>query len=64
MNDRVMDLPLLLTVTEVAELLRVSRKAVYDMLRHRSLPGARKLGGTWRVHRDTLLEHIATGQGG
>lgn len=56
-------LPVLLTVDETAALLRVSTKAVYDMVRRKQLPGARKIGGTVRIHRDTLLRFITTGQG-
>lgn len=52
-------LPILMTVTEVADLLRVSTKAVYDMVRRGQLPGARKVGGSWRFHRDKLLDWIA-----
>ena len=38
----------LLTVTEVAALLRVSEATVYRMARAHALPGATRVGNSWR----------------
>ena len=54
--------PVVLTVDEVAALLRVNRKTIYDLVQRRELPGARKVGRCIRFHRDTVLHWLA-GQG-
>lgn len=46
--------PEFLTVDEAAELLRLDRKTVYGMATRRELPGARKMGRVYRIHRPTL----------
>jgi excisionase family DNA binding protein len=51
-------LPYLLCVDEVAELLRVSRKAVYCMVDRGELPGVTKIGRRVRFHRDSLLKWL------
>jgi excisionase family DNA binding protein len=48
-------LPTVLCVDEVARLLRINRKTVYEAVAKRLLPGAQRLGRTIRVDRDTLL---------
>lgn len=50
-----------LTVDEVAALLRVNRKTVYEAIAARELPGARKLRGVVRVHRETLVRWFLDG---
>lgn len=57
------DLAPVLTVDEVADLLRVDRKSIYEVIRRGELPGVRRLGRSIRVHRDTVLRWIAEGQG-
>ncbi len=57
------DIPTVLTVEEVAELLRVDRKTVYELIRRGELPGVRRIGRTIRVHRETVLRWLAEGQG-
>ena len=47
-------LPLFLQVEEVAELLRVSRKAIYAMVERNEIPGVTKLGRRLRFRRDAL----------
>jgi excisionase family DNA binding protein len=54
--------PSVLTVDELAALLRVNRKTVYDALSRREIPGARRIGATYRIHRDAVLEWLASGQ--
>lgn len=47
--------PLVLTVDEAAELLRVDRKTVYSMDQRGKLPGVRRVGRAIRIHRPTLI---------
>jgi excisionase family DNA binding protein len=51
-------LPLLLTVDEVARLLRTSRKAVYAMAERLQLPGVTGIGRRLLVRRDDLLSWL------
>jgi excisionase family DNA binding protein len=50
--------PPLLTVIEVATLLRTSRKAVYAMAERAQLPGVTRLGRRLLVRRDDLLSWL------
>jgi excisionase family DNA binding protein len=52
----------ILTVDELAVLLRVNRKTLYDALARGEIPGARRIGGRYRVLRDAVLEWFASGQ--
>jgi len=45
--------PLLLTVKEVSELLRIHRPKVYDLIHEGTIVGF-KLGSDWRVQRDSV----------
>lgn len=56
-------LPEVLTVDEVAELLRVNRKTVYSAIQRGKLP-ARRLGTAIRISRDQVLRWLADGQAG
>ena len=47
-------LPMFLQVEEVADLLRVSRKAVYAMVERDEIPGVMKIGRRLRFRRDVL----------
>jgi excisionase family DNA binding protein len=51
-------LPVLLTVDEVAELLRTSRKAVYAMAERGQLPGVTRIGRRLLVCRDELRSFL------
>lgn len=53
-------LPPLLEAQDVAELLGMSRKAVYDLLKAGTIP-AYKLGGSWIILRDELRDTIEAG---
>ena len=55
--------PPVLKVIELARLLRVNPKTVYASLSRGDIPGARRIGGAWRIHRDAVLRWIASGQG-
>lgn len=48
----------LLTVDEVADLLRTSRKAVYSMVQRGVLPGAVRIGRRLLVNKDRLLTFV------
>jgi excisionase family DNA binding protein len=52
-----------LTVEELAALLRVNRKTVYDALARGEIPGARRIGATYRILRVAVLRWLADGQG-
>ncbi len=45
--------PLLLTVMEVAKLLRIHRPKVYDLIKAGTIDGF-KLGSDWRVKRESI----------
>jgi excisionase family DNA binding protein len=47
----------LMTVKEVAALLRVSPQTLYKMLEQRSIPAV-KVGSQWRFDRDQIREWI------
>ena len=50
--------PLLLTPTEVADLLRTTRPAIYAMSERGQLPGATRIGRRLLFRRDTLLDWL------
>ncbi len=54
--------PPVLTVDELAAVLRVNRKTVYDALARNEIPGARRIGASYRILRDAVLEWLASGQ--
>jgi len=45
--------PLILTVREVAKLLRIHRPKVYDLIKDGTIDGF-KLGSDWRVRRESV----------
>jgi excisionase family DNA binding protein len=47
-----------MTVREVAELLRVEKKKIYEMVARDQLPGARRLGRLIRVSRAAVLRWL------
>jgi excisionase family DNA binding protein len=57
------DLPVVLTVDEVAAIMRVDRKTIYGVIARGEMPGVRRLGRSVRLHRDTVLRWLADGQG-
>ena len=52
-------LPLLLTVSETATLLRTTRKAIYAMIERGLLPGVVRIGRRVLVQRDDLLQWLS-----
>jgi excisionase family DNA binding protein len=57
------DLPLLLTVEEAAQLMRVSRNGAYNAVAEGTVPSIR-IGRTIRVPRDALATALGLGKGG
>ena len=57
-----MELDNLLTVKEVAHLLRVSTQTLYKMLEQGSIPALR-IGNQWRFDRQQVTEWLTTGCG-
>ena len=56
--DRMPKLPLLLTVDDVADLLRTTRRAVYAMVERRQLPGVIRIRRRVLFRTDDLLEWL------
>lgn len=54
-------LPEVLTVDEVAVLLRVDRKTAYSMIARNEIPGARRVGRAIRVSRDAVVDWMRQG---
>lgn len=48
----------MLTVPEVATLLQLNEFTVRKMARNRALPGAIRLGGTWRFRRREIQRYV------
>ncbi len=51
----------LLTIKETAALLKMTERTVYAMAKEGRLPGAAKVGGSWRVMRNTLMSWLEAG---
>lgn len=56
------ELPPVLTVEEVADLMRVDRKTAYAAIAGGSVPGVRRVGRCIRVSRDVLLRWLEEGE--
>jgi excisionase family DNA binding protein len=59
------DGPRFITAKDVADELGVHRNTVYKLIKRGEIPGARKIGGEWRIPRWSLDEmgepaHLAT----
>lgn len=50
--------PMLFTAEEAADILKISRCKVYDLLRNRDLRSI-KIGGSRRIPRTALEEYVA-----
>ena len=53
-----MQLPILLTVDEVATLLRTTRRAIYMMIERRKLPGVTRIGRRVLFRSADLLDWL------
>lgn len=51
----------ILTASEVAALLKIHPRTVYNLARQGSIP-ARKLGGNWRFSKNAILKMIPGGE--
>ena len=56
-------LPPILTVDELAAFLRLNRKTVYEAVSRGEIPGVRRIGHTFRISRDSVLQWLRS-QGG
>ena len=54
------DLPPILTVDELAAFLRLNRKTVYEAVSRGEIPGVRRIGHTFRISRDSVLQWLRT----
>ena len=52
------DLPEVLTVPEVASLLRLNRNTVYEAFQRGEIPGGRKIGKSIRFSRDAVVQWL------
>ena len=50
-----------LTIGEVCEKLRLAERTVYEMVRNGRLPGAAKVGGSWRIKTEVLDAWLEAG---
>ncbi len=55
-------LPPVLTVEEVADLMRVDRKTAYAAIADGQVPGVRRFGRCIRVSRDVLIRWLEQGE--
>jgi excisionase family DNA binding protein len=58
------ELPPILTVDELAAFLRLNRKTVYEAVSKGEIPGVRRIGHTFRISRDAVLQWLRTQGGG
>ncbi len=52
-----------LTVDELAALLRVNKKTIYDAIKNGEIPGVRKIGRVFRISKPKVLAWLAEGHG-
>ncbi|HKY39871.1 MAG TPA: helix-turn-helix domain-containing protein [Polyangiaceae bacterium] len=52
----------IMTVDELAALLRVNRKTAYDAIARGEIPGVRRVGRTFRVSREAVLGWLREGR--
>jgi excisionase family DNA binding protein len=58
------DLSPILTVEELADFLRLNRKTVYEAVSRGEIPGVRRIGHTFRISRDAVMQWLARSPGG
>jgi excisionase family DNA binding protein len=51
--------PPIMVVDELAALLRMNRKSVYEAIGRREIPGVRRIGRTFRISRDAVLKWLS-----
>ncbi len=52
------ELPPVLTVDELARLLRINRETAYKAVKENQIPGVRRIGRSIRVSRDAVLDWL------
>lgn len=52
----------ILTIGEAADYLRISHESAYRFAQRGELPGARKVGGLWRISRAALVSYMVGGE--
>lgn len=52
-----------LTVDELASLLRLERKTVYSAIQRGEIPGVQRIGRAIRISRSAVLQWLHKGQG-
>lgn len=55
--------PPVLTAAELAKIMRVDRRVIYEMVREHQIPGVRPFGRQLRFDRDAVLNWLRDGQG-
>ena len=54
------DYPLILNPADAMDILRISRPTVFRWLKANTLPGASKVGGRWKIDKNTLRASITS----
>jgi len=49
----------MISFKEALAMTGLSRNTLYSLIRENKIPGVRKIGGTWRFHRQMLLDWLA-----
>lgn len=60
--DPAVDLPAVLTVEELAALLRINRNTAYKYVHDGTVPGVRRIGTSLRISRAAVLEWLRQGR--
>jgi excisionase family DNA binding protein len=55
--------PAILTAAELAEIMRVDRRVIYEMVHEHQIPGVRPFRRQLRFDRDVVLNWLRDGQG-
>jgi excisionase family DNA binding protein len=53
-----MDTPTSFRVSEILPIIRLSSSAVYAKLHRNEIPGAYRIGKTWRINKEEFLNEI------
>jgi excisionase family DNA binding protein len=62
-SERCTAYPPVLTAAELAEIMRVDRRVIYEMVREHQIPGVRPFRRQLRFDRDVVLNWLRDGQG-
>lgn len=50
----------LMTVEQFADITGISKKTIYECIQRKEIPGVRRIGRQFRIHRPTVLAWFAT----